>query len=130
MKSKNLCDRCRYIRGLCCFYNVELKGKDDQIFNVILSNQHCKFLDTKTMNCTVYEHRYERQPICLPIEKSYNTGGLPKGCLYLKGHPERESNPKVEIRTIIENLSTKNIMEYNVWNNILDIEQFAIKNKD
>jgi len=125
MKSKNLCDKCHYIRGLCCFYNTILEG-----YNVILSNQPCKFLDTKTMNCTVYEHRYERQPLCLSIEKSYNTGGLPKGCLYLKGHPEREENPKVEIRQIIENLSRQSIMEYNIWNNVSDIEQFAIRSDD
>ena len=126
MKIEKLCNKCPDgIRGLCCFYNIEIEG-----FNLILSNQHCPYLNLETMKCKDYEYRTEIYPYCLHGDKMFNNGGLPKGCLYLKGHPEREKNPKIDIRDIVYKLSPKGIMEYNIWNNISNIERFAIKNED
>lgn len=123
---KNLCNNCPdEIRGLCCFYNIIIEGH-----NVILRNQHCKYLDLETKKCKVYKERFKKQPNCLQRDKMYNTGCLPEGCLYLKDHPEREENPKIDIRKVINKISPKGIAEYNFWNNILNIEQFAIKNED
>ena len=125
MQTKNLCENCPDgVRGFCCFYNVIIEG-----FNLILSNQHCKYLDTKTMKCKDYENRVKIQPYCLENDM-FNKGALPKGCLYIKGHPEREENPKVDIKEVVYELSTQSIMEYNVWNNVANIEQFALKNED
>lgn len=126
MKMKNLCNKCPdKTRGLCCFYNIEIEGH-----NLILLNQHCEYLDLKTMLCKDYEHRTKIYPYCLHGDNMFNKGGLPKGCLYLVDHPEREENPKIDIREIINTLKPQNVMEYNIWNNVKNIEQFAIKNKE
>jgi len=122
----NLCKKCPdEIRGKCCFYNIELEG-----FNVILLNQHCKHLNLKTMRCKDYKHRLEINPYCLQGKDMFNTGSLPQGCLYLKDHPEREKNPKIDIREVINNLSPQSIMIYNLLNNVKNIEKFAIKRAD
>jgi len=113
--------------GKCCFYNIELEG-----YNVILSNQPCKYLDRDTMKCKIYKNRFKINPYCLHSEDEnmFNKGSLPKGCLFLEKHPEREKNPKIDIREIADNLSHQSIMIYNMVNNIEHIEQFAIKRDD
>lgn len=124
----NLCDKCPDgVRGYCCFYNIELEGH-----NLILLNQPCKFLDIDTMRCTIYEKRKELNPLCLSIDDGsiVDTGSLPKGCLYLKECPELEKNPKVDPREVIDTLSPKSVIEYNIWNNIKNIEEYAIRRKD
>lgn len=119
----NLCDKCPAdIKGKCCYFNVQLEG-----FNVILSEQPCKYLDKKTKLCTIYKKRHTI-PWCMNESNMYEKGGLPKGCLYLKGHPERDINPKIDILEIADRLSPQSILKYNIFNNIKEIERFAIKN--
>ena len=126
MNQKNLCKDCpKEVKGKCCFYNIELEG-----YNIILRNQPCKYLNLKTMECSDYEHRLQINPYCHHSGDMYNFGGLPKGCLYLKDHPELEENPKIDISEVINKITPQSIMEYNVWNNVANIERFAIKRKD
>ena len=82
------------------------------------------------MRCKDYKHRSQINPYCLHGKKMFNNGGLPKGCLYLKDHPELEKNPKIDIREVANKISPQGIMKYNIWNNVSNIERFAIKNED
>lgn len=126
MKEKNICKKCpEGIRGLCCYYNIVIEG-----YNLILLNQPCKYLDLKTMRCKDFKHRTQINPYCLHGKEMFNKGCLPKGCLYLKDHPEREKNPKIDIHEVIDKLSPQSIMKWNVWNNISNIEKFAIKSDE
>ena len=48
----------------------------------------------------------------------FGKGGLPKGCLYLKEHPEKEPNPKVHILDLPFTEQQKLVGLYNVYNNV------------
>lgn len=79
-------------------------------------------LDPETQFCKDYKNRKRYKPWCLHGENMFNKGGLPKGCLYLKGHPEREANPKISIFEVIDNEDPKKVAGivgvYNQYNNI------------
>jgi len=64
----------------------------------------------------------ELAPWCLIGEEMFNTGALPKGCLYLMKDPERESNPKRKIIDVIDKLPLEEaqiiVNQYNFYNNI------------
>lgn len=115
---KNLCLECsKEIRGLCCCLNMVI-GK----YNIVLDNVCCPFLDLKTMKCKDYKNRRKNASWCLNEKEMFNLGALPKGCVYLKNHPERESNPKQKITDIIKDLPLKEAQPivdlYNFYNNI------------
>lgn len=111
---RELCSDCpEDIKGYCCYLNVRLGD-----YNVILENQPCPFLDLKTKLCTVYGEREEKAPHCLEVEMTIGKGGLPKGCLYLKGNEHREPYPKVLIKSIIDKLLPEHIGIFNMVNNI------------
>jgi len=112
--NEELCKKCPVdIKGYCCFLNVRLGD-----YNIILENQPCPHLDLKTKECTVYDRRKELAPHCLDAEKTIGMGGLPKGCLYLKGHEKEEPHPKVFIKSIVHKLAKEHIGFFNLVNNI------------
>ena len=80
------CSKCP-VRGYCCYHSIIINGK-----NVILTNHPCKYLDLKTMTCTIYPKRREINPDCMNIKEAKENGGLPKGCLYITDG-ERLKNP-------------------------------------
>ena len=131
MKIENLCLKCPdQIRGLCCNINIPIEG-----FNIILENVVCPFFNKETKLCSDYKNREEIAPWCLNGKEKFNKGALPKECLYLKGHSERELNPKIKIRDILHRLSQqrqqKLVYIYNILNNI-PFEKYAelcFKNK-
>ena len=115
---KDLCLECpKEIRGLCCCINVII-GK----YNIVLDNVCCPFLDLETKRCKDYKNRKKNASWCLKGEEMFNTEALPEGCLYLKDHPERESNPKRKIIDVIDKLPLKEsqiiVNQYNFFNNI------------
>lgn len=80
----NYCLSCPdSIRGLCCYYSVIIR-KGKIIYNIILPNHPCPFLDLDTKLCTIYEERFEINPYCESIKDAIKHNGLPKGCKYLK----------------------------------------------
>jgi len=115
---ENLCKKCPDgIRGLCCCVNVPIGS-----FNLVMENVPCPFLDLETMFCSDYENRKQLAPWCLHGENMFGKGGLPKGCLHLKDHPEKEPHPKIKIRDILSSLpfyqQQELVAKYNFFNNI------------
>jgi len=117
---KNLCLNCNSkLRGRCCFHSWLIEG-----YNIILDNQHCKFLDTKTMSCKEYKNRKKIYPECATIDEAIGKAGLPMGCLYLKDKMHLEPHPKVNVKDVAKHLSMNGLMFYNFLNNISDFESF------
>ena len=70
------CDNCPdNIRGLCCYHSAVFGNSKVQTYP-------CPYLDLKTKLCTIYDNRYELNPMCLTIEQARIMGNLPEGCLY------------------------------------------------
>ena len=117
-ESLSICLKCDdSIRGMCCHVNVPI-GE----FNIVLEHVHCPFLDLDTMVCSDYENRKQLAPWCLHGENMFGKGGLPKGCLHLKEHPEKEPHPKIKIREILPQLPLHKqqqlVATYNCFNNV------------
>lgn len=117
------------VRGICC--NIAFPIGE---FNIILENVVCPFFDKEKKLCSDYENRLKIAPWCLPENQMFGKGGLPKGCLYLKNHPEKEPKPKVKIRDILPQFSPQEqqrlVALYNFLNNIpfMDFVSMTIKN--
>lgn len=79
-----LCDHC----GQCCLYKIE-----NELTHVVLySSVACKYLDTETCRCQIYEQRLEKAPDCIKItanefNKIYL---LPESCSYRCLYEKRE----------------------------------------
>ena len=73
-----LCRRC----GVCCHQKVRFGDV------VVITDVPCEFLDTATNTCTVYPHRFVRQPLCSSAEVSADMGALPADCPYVGGRSD------------------------------------------
>lgn len=86
-----LCDGC----GKCCLNKLEIKGK------VCFTNAYCRFLDTKSCLCKIYEHRFKKVNDCRDIDISAireKPRWLPKTCAYVlldEGKPLPEWHPLI-----------------------------------
>ena len=71
-----LCDNC----GLCCLHKLR-DGKTGKIKLIAVS---CKFLDTSTCRCLVYENRKQIDPDCLVFSPNQikQLRWLPFACAY------------------------------------------------
>lgn len=69
-----LCRQC----GKCCTEKVEIDGK------IYLTKKYCRFLDTKTKRCQVYENRFEAEPECSSVADGIPVGIFPADCPYVK----------------------------------------------
>ncbi len=70
-----LCDGC----GKCCLNKIEIKGK------IKFTCTHCRFLDTQSCLCKIYEHRFEKVDDCRDIDLAAireKPAWLPKTCAY------------------------------------------------
>ncbi len=70
-----LCRRC----GVCCHEKVRFGEL------VVITDIPCKFLDTETNECTVYEERFIKQPLCTTAAASAESCTLPDDCPYVGG---------------------------------------------
>ncbi|MEE9255694.1 MAG: hypothetical protein V3V56_00825 [bacterium] len=87
-----LCTGC----GVCCYDKVWIGSR------LYLLKSACSFLNTKTNLCTCYEERFEREPLCIPIDAEIiQMGGLPEDCPYVQGFPGYRP-PKVIDKTLDE----------------------------
>lgn len=73
---ESLCDGC----ALCCLIRLE----DEDTGQVVLSNVHCKYLDTENATCTDYCNRHTNVPDCVELtpEKVRAFNWLPDTCAY------------------------------------------------
>ena len=69
-----LCRKC----GKCCTEKIEI---DDVIY---MSKAHCRFLDKKTLQCKVYENRFEAEPDCSDVPTGIKNGIFPADCPYVQ----------------------------------------------
>ena len=73
-----LCTGC----GKCC---------NDKVWSgnrLALLTSACSFLDKETKRCTCYAERFEREPLCMPIDTEIiMMGGLPADCPYVENLP-------------------------------------------
>ena len=70
-----LCDGC----GKCCLNKLEIRGK------ICFTNTSCRFLETGSCLCRIYQHRFEKVPDCRDITLSAvreKPRWLPKTCAY------------------------------------------------
>ncbi|MEE9392069.1 MAG: YcgN family cysteine cluster protein [Planctomycetota bacterium] len=70
-----LCTKC----GKCCTEKVEIDG------TIYISKKYCRFLDQTTMECEVYENRFEAEPGCATVDKGLKMGIFPADCPYVEG---------------------------------------------
>jgi len=71
------CRRC----GRCC-YEKHIIG--DRVF---LTRLPCRYLDTRTNLCTIYEKRHEICPGCLDVPTGIEFGVFPADCPYVQDIP-------------------------------------------
>ena len=69
-----MCTQC----GKCCTEKVELDGQ------VYISKKYCRFLDTETKKCRVYEERFEAEPGCMTVDEGIKVGVFPSDCPYIE----------------------------------------------
>lgn len=71
-----LCDGC----GKCCLNKIEMKGK------IYFTNTYCRFLDTQSCLCKIYDCRFRKVNDCRDINISAireKPRWLPKTCAYI-----------------------------------------------
>ena len=73
-----ICRKC----GKCCRRKVLVGGR------VIYMEDYCRYLDTATMLCRVYERRFKVNPACKTVSAAIRMGILPAGCPYVKDIPD------------------------------------------
>jgi len=87
MTKKNLCNDCKpEIKKYCCYNSVVVVGESGQKYNVIIKTKPCKFLDTETLKCLVYENRFKLNPYCLSVKEAIRQKAFQKDCLYVKNN--------------------------------------------
>ena len=70
--------KCRQC-GQCCYHTVHL-GDD-----LVVTPLKCRFLDAESGHCTVYPHRHEVNPECLPMVEAIRRRIQPEDCPYVAG---------------------------------------------
>ena len=68
-----LCNNC----GKCCYKKI-IVGR-----SVFITPFPCEFLNTDTNLCTVYERRFELNPLCLSMEEGFKVNAFPEDCPYV-----------------------------------------------
>lgn len=96
----NLCKKCKY--PYCCHYSILIHTKTGKLYNLILKNHICKYLDKNATNartkgsCLIFKNRFKVNPYCLTIKEAIRQFGLPKECLYVKDNIKYQNNiPKL-----------------------------------
>jgi uncharacterized cysteine cluster protein YcgN (CxxCxxCC family) len=69
------CKRC----GICCHVKIRFLNKV-----YIDMSRPCKYLDTKTNLCTIYEDRLELQPYCKELYVVLESESMPSTCGYVE----------------------------------------------
>lgn len=91
---RNKCNKCKY--PYCCHYSMIIHSDNGKLYNIILKNQICKYLDKKSHKCLIYKNRLKVNPYCLTIEEGIRQYALPKECLYVKDNVEyKEKIPQI-----------------------------------
>lgn len=91
MTPKNLCLQCSdKTKKYCCYNSVIVIGESGQVYNIIIKNQPCKFLDTETLKCLTFKNRFKLNPYCLTVKEAIKAKAFQKDCLYVKDNKNYE----------------------------------------
>ncbi|MGB1092101.1 MAG: YcgN family cysteine cluster protein [Oceanobacter sp.] len=73
---ESLCDGC----AKCCLHKLE----DEDSGEVWYTNIHCRYLESESCQCTVYQQRNEKVPTCvwLTADQAREFKWLPDTCAY------------------------------------------------
>lgn len=73
---ESLCDGC----ARCCLHKLE----DDDTGEVYYTDIHCRYMETDSCRCAVYQHRQEKVPTCvwLTPKQAEQFFWLPETCAY------------------------------------------------
>lgn len=110
---ENLCKDCpKEIRGKCCY----ISGGFDNNYHIILTNHPCKYLDTKTGRCKVYNKRRSHFKNCLSVEEMIICGTVPKECLYVKDNEEYQNRDDTRLIEVPKDLPKEIKKKYDKLN--------------
>ncbi len=76
LSDESLCRKC----GRCCCRKFIVGGR------VYFTPFYCIHLDPETRLCRVYHHRFQVNPICIPVSRGMARGVFPVDCPYVAGH--------------------------------------------
>ena len=97
---ENLCEGCPTL-GMCCSHAILTQDG----VKIYLPSLPCKFIDTETKLCTVYEDRFEKNPFCHTMIALASKDGCPPECNY-KDHIDF----KVKRTRVASDLEEKDIL--------------------
>lgn len=88
-----LCTGC----GKCCYDKVWRGSR------LLLLTSACGFLDIETNRCKCYTDRFEKEPLCMPVDAEIiQMGGLPADCPYVENLPGYR--PPLEVSKTIDEI--------------------------
>ncbi len=88
-----LCTGC----GKCCYDKVWRGSR------LMLLTSACGFLDLETNRCKCYADRFEKEPLCMPVDAEIiEMGGLPADCPYVENLPGYR--PPLEVNMTIDEI--------------------------
>ncbi|MEE9275018.1 MAG: hypothetical protein V3V62_06905 [bacterium] len=88
-----LCTGC----GKCCYDKVWRGSR------LMLLTSACGFLDMGTNRCKCYSDRFEKEPLCMPVDAEIiQMGGLPADCPYVENLPGYR--PPIEVNKTIDEI--------------------------
>ena len=92
------CQKC----GRCCREKVDIESV------IFYTDRVCRFWDTKTRLCTVYERRQEVCPDCADMDRAIKNGILPQDCPFVADLEDYDAPVEFwedpEVSAIIETL--------------------------
>lgn len=72
---EHICEHC----GRCCYEKYDYRGK------IFYTDRPCKYLDTETNLCKIYDQRSELHPDCARLTPELVQAGiLPEDCPYVE----------------------------------------------
>lgn len=131
LPSKELCfNQCpEHLRNKCQIEEESLPKKS-KIVNVILDKHPCKFLNTKTNLCNVYENRFRRNRTCQTVRNGIKKSCLPSNCVYLKGITKKRycsKTPKLRYEDVKDDLCEFGQITFKLANNSPHEGRYGVK---
>lgn len=93
--SEKICRKC----AKCCYEKVYIHDE------VYFTNVPCKFLDTETNLCKVYDNRHNAHIRCMTIEEGIKVRAFPADCPYVQDVKEYQGPVDLEDKSEVDELA-------------------------